>query len=159
MQSEVFEIYEVSGFESGTLALCRQPATDADFAMISAWAPSVVVTLTGEDEFPKAGTSLPRQFLKAPYDWLHLPITDFGIPPKTDCDLWQDTLGQLQGILATNGRALVHCKGGQGRSGMLLLKLLTLQGENGEEALKRIRAVRAGAVETEDQYIWAIKPL
>ena len=102
---------------------------------------------------------MPLRFLEADHDWLHLPITDFGIPEPKDRDLWQDTLIQLKNILNANGRVLVHCKGGRGRSGMLILKLLILQGEDGETALRRIRDIRAKAVETDAQYIWATKAL
>ena len=159
MPAQPFEIFKIAGFTKGTAALCRQPATDADYAMIAAWAPAIVVTLTLEDEFPHTGKFLPLRFLEAKYDWLHLPITDFGVPANKDCALWQDALGQLQAVLDTNGRVLAHCKAGRGRSGMLILKLLTLQGEPGETALARIRTIRGGAVETEAQYNWATKPL
>lgn len=159
MPAEPFQIYQVAGFNAGTLALCKQPVTDAEFAAITNWNPNIVVTLTSEDEFPKAGMFLPQRFLEAPFDWLHLPIIDFGVPEAIDNSLWQEALGQLQGVLSTGGRVLIHCKGGIGRSGMLVLKLLCLQGETGEAALKRIRAVRTGAVETDDQYKWATIPL
>ncbi len=159
MASEPFKIYQVAGFNTGTLALCKQPATHADFAAIKDWNPSIVVTLTGEDEFPKTGQSLPQRFQEAPFNWLHLPIVDFGIPDSKDRDLWLGAIAQLTSILNANGRVLAHCKGGNGRSGMLLLKLLCLQGEDGKAAQLRIRAVRSGAIETEDQYKWATIPL
>ncbi len=159
MSTERFEIYQVAGFGTGTLALCRQPVTDADFASIAKWNPHVVVTLTGEDEFPNMVTSLPQQFLQAPYDWLHLPITDYGTPDTKDRTLWLQNLAQLHEILEKNGRILVHCKGGNGRSGMLVLKILCLQGEEGDAALARIRAVRIKAVETDAQFKWATIPL
>jgi len=159
MAPEPFQIYQVQGFNAGTLALCKQPATDSDFVAIKDWNPSIVVTLTGDDEFPKTGQSLPHRFHKASFNWLHLPIVDFGIPYRKDRDLWLRAIAQLASILNANGRVLAHCKGGNGRSGMLLLKLLCLQGEDGEAAQLRIRAVRSGAIETEDQYRWATMPL
>lgn len=159
MSDDAFQVYQINEFSTGTLALSKQPATEGDFAQIAAWQPSVVVTLTSEEEFPATEKPLPQHFLEADYDWLHLPITDFGIPDPKDCDLWQNTLTQLQNTLKANGRVLVHCKGGRGRSGMLVLKLLALQGEDGETALKRIRKMRANAVETDAQYLWATKAL
>jgi protein-tyrosine phosphatase len=159
MSDEAFQIYEVEGFSTGTLALCQQPASVGDFADIATWKPSVVVTLTKEEEFPVSAKSLPQHFLEADYDWLHLPITDFGIPALEDVEFWQENLTQLQGVLHDNGRILVHCKGGRGRSGMLLLKLLITQDEDAEAALKRIREIRVGAVETDAQYLWATKGL
>ncbi|KAB7610366.1 hypothetical protein F9L33_13775 [Amylibacter sp. SFDW26] len=153
---EPFAIYELNGFGTGTLALCRQPNGPEDFDQIADWQPSVVVTHTQELEFPEIEPSLPMHFLKAEYDWLHLPIVDFGAPDISD---WGDNLNNLKATLNAGGRILAHCKGGQGRSGMLLLKLLVSQGEAPETALARIRAVRPHAVETKEQYNWAIKPL
>lgn len=159
MAPEPFRIYDLAGYETGTLALCRQPEADMDFDTIAAWHPTCVVTLTTEMEFPKIGQFLPLRFLEAHYDWLHLPITDFGAPPEEETEIWQDALKQLLDILKNDGRILAHCHGGQGRSGMLVLKLLTLQGEGKEKALKRLRAARPGAVETNAQYDWATQPL
>ena len=159
MSVEPFQIYQVAGPEAGTLALCRQPETDVDFASIAKWKPHVVVTLTEEDEFPSMANSLPQHFLQAPYDWLHLPITDYGIPDTKDRAIWLQTLAQLHKSLDENSRILIHCKGGNGRSGMLVLKLLCLQGEDGEAALARIRAVRIKAIETDAQFKWATIPL
>jgi len=153
---EPFAIYALDGFRAGTLALCRQPSKPKDFDQIAQWQPSVVVTHTQELEFPDIDPSLPMHFLKADYEWLHLPIIDFGAPDISD---WGDSLQSLLKVLNAGGRILVHCKGGQGRSGMLLLKLLVSQGEKPETALARMRAVRAYAVETDEQYNWAQKPL
>jgi predicted protein tyrosine phosphatase len=159
MPTEPFQIYQIAGFNAGMLGLCKQPVTDADFVMIKTWRPNVVLTLTNEEEFPKAIKSLPQQFLEADYNWLHLPVIDFGAPDAHDKALWQETLEQLLDILNAGGRVLIHCKGGNGRSGMVLLKLQVMQGEGGKDALARLRAVRAGAVETDAQYRWATIPL
>ena len=159
MPSDPFQIHDVAGFAKGVLGICKQPDADADFAAIEAWKPAVVVTLTEEAEFPDMGKPLPVRFLETDYDWLHLPITDLGVPDAKDRDLWFETLEALQTVLNKNGKVLVHCKGGKGRSGMVLLKLLTLQGEDGDAALQRIRAIRAGAVETDAQLTWATTPL
>ena len=153
---EPFAIYELDGFRAGKLALCRQPNKPRDFDQIAKWQPTVVVTHTQEVEFPEIAPSLPMHFLKSEYEWLHLPIIDFGAPDISD---WGDSLKDLLKTLNFGGRILAHCKGGQGRSGMLLLKLLVAQGEPPESALARIRAVRQNAVETDEQYNWAIKPL
>ncbi len=159
MSTEPFQIYQITGFKAGMLGLCKQPAANADFAKIDGWRPNIVLTLTGKDEFPTAGRSLPLQFQVADYDWLHIPIIDFGVPTNEDTPLWQEHLEQLHEILSADGKVLIHCKGGNGRSGMVLLKLLVMQGEDSKNALARLRAVRAGAVETDDQYRWATLPL
>ena len=41
---------------------------------------------------------------------------------------------------------------------MIALRLLVERGADPEAALKRLRAVRPGAVETDDQFAWAVAP-
>lgn len=159
MTVEPFEIYALNGMDAGQIALCRQPGQSGDLtgdmAVIAAWAPTAVVTLTQEAEFPDPPTSLPIAFTHADYDWLHLPIIDFGTPAARDAALFDDSVAALHDMLAHGGRILIHCKGGKGRSGMLALRLMVAQDEPPEQALARLRAVRAGAVETDQQYVWA----
>ena len=68
---------------------------------------------------------------------------------------WPGLSAQLHEILDEGGAVLVHCHGGHGRAGMVALRLLVERGEAPEAALKRIRAVRPGAVQTDGQYRWA----
>lgn len=156
---EPFEIYDLEGFTTGRLGVCRQPGQSgdlvADMALIADWLPSVVVTMTTEAEFPAPPLSLPQAFASAEFDWLHLPIADFGTPSALDKNLFDQNLALLGKILSADGRVLIHCKGGQGRSGMLAMRLLVNQGEVPAHALKRLRAVRPHAVETDQQFIWA----
>jgi len=159
MAGEPFQIYQLAGIRAGMLGLCRQPATDEDFSKIDSWRPNIVLTLTGKEEFPTVGKSLLIQFQEAGYDWLHIPVIDFDVPARDDTSLWQKTLVQLHETINAGGKVLIHCKGGKGRSGMVLLKLLVMQGEAGETALARLRAIREGAVETNDQFKWATMPL
>ena len=50
---------------------------------------------------------------------------------------------------------MIHCFGGCGRSGMAALRLMVEAGEDADEALERLRAVRPCAVETDAQLRWA----
>ena len=55
-------------------------------------------------------------------------------------------------------RILIHCRGGCGRSGMIVLRIMIEFGEDPEEALERLRKIRPCAVETEAQENWAKSP-
>ena len=46
---------------------------------------------------------------------------------------------------------LVHCAAGLGRTGMLAAMLLTELGVSPTDAIRRVRAARPGAIETEAQ--------
>ena len=50
---------------------------------------------------------------------------------------------------------VVHCMGGCGRSGMILLRLMIDAGETPDSALARLRTARPCAVETKAQMRWA----
>jgi len=159
MSGAPFKIFQLSGFSKGLAGLCKQPACDADFKTIAAWKPDMVVSLTETLERPEIKPPLGKRFSAAQYDWLDLPIVDFSTPRPDQNVLWQQALARMKAVLDQNGKLLVHCRGGRGRSGMVLLKLLILQGEDPETALARLRKIRAGAVETDAQALWATKPL
>ncbi len=91
------------------------------------------------------------------WDWLCRPIADFGVP---DADLdaeWPMLSAELLARLASGGRVLVHCKGGCGRSGMVVLALMVAKGRDALAALAEVRAKRPCAVETDAQMAWATK--
>ena len=46
---------------------------------------------------------------------------------------------------------LVHCRGGLGRAGTVGAILLVAMGESPDVAIRKVREVRPGAIETKDQ--------
>jgi len=150
---KAFEIYSVAGFTTGRLALCRQPVSAGEFEQVSKWNADVIVTMTDLEEFPNE--TFASDIARCSPQWIHAAVPDFGVP-KGDMSPLLERLGQA---LSDGARVLIHCKGGQGRSGMLVTRLLVDQGEPANEALHRVRAVRPHAVETKDQELWAsLKP-
>lgn len=77
-----------------------------------------------------------------------LPIVDGGVPlplsagPVVDLALSFARAGH---------RVCFHCRGGLGRAGTLAALALVHLGEEAEQAMAAVRAVRPGAIETEDQ--------
>ena len=141
----------------GVKGICPMPGRTgtyaADLAALLAWRPRLVVTLAEKGELAARGAaSLPADLAAAEVDWLHLPIPDFGTPPRGLRQGWAEISKRLQGI----DRMVVHCMGGCGRSGMILLRLMADVGEAPEAALQRLRAVRPCAVETKAQMRWAM---
>ena len=51
-------------------------------------------------------------------------------------------------MLRGGGDIVVHCKGGLGRAGMIAARLLVELGMAPEQAIKEVRNVRKGAIET-----------
>jgi ADP-ribosyl-[dinitrogen reductase] hydrolase len=92
--------------------------------------------------------------------WLHLPITDVSVPSAAFESQWRDELPELLATLGQGGKILVHCKGGLGRAGMVAAFLLIETGERPGEAIRRVRQVRPGAIETpaQERYVAAYQP-
>ncbi len=153
MSSDPFKIHEVPGGRSGRIAICRQPESDADFELVVDWQADIIVTMTIVDEFPN--NSFSSDIARCAPLWMQVPVADFGVPDY-DFSVILDRLGD---ILTKDGCVLIHCKGGQGRSGMLAMRLLVDQGEQPRSALQRIRQVRTNAVETVEQEQWASQKL
>jgi len=138
----------------GTLALCPLPRTPDDLQQITRFAPSRMISLTQEAERITLGAAtLPDQIRKAGIHWHPFPVPDFGTPPTTAN--WQPIATAAHQTLANGGRVLAQCRGGLGRSGMVLLRLMIEAGEDPDDALHRLRSARPGAVETTAQENWA----
>jgi protein-tyrosine phosphatase len=151
MTADTFDIYAFAGFRAGQLAICPEPVNDYAFTKVEAWNADIVVTMITVEEFARADFT--ARITRSAKQWMQAAVKDFNVP---ESDL-SEVLEYLGSVLKADGRVLIHCKGGQGRSGMLAMRLLVEQGEPAVDALARIRKVRPNAVETIQQEQWASK--
>lgn len=89
-----------------------------------------------------------------------LRIDDVDIPDATFEKSWETAGAQLREELFRGGKILIHCKGGLGRSGMIAARLIVeLGAATPEEAIRRVRVSRLGAIETraQEQHVLARK--
>ncbi len=147
----------------GTLALTSMPGRGGDYAsdleLIAGWKPGLVVSMTTEVEMLQDGArDFGADIQGRASRWVHLPVEDFGAPPQVVEQMWPKVSAAARQALSGGGRVLVHCRGGCGRSGMVVLRLMVECGERPEKALERLRALRPCAVETEGQMSWAVAP-
>lgn len=151
-----FVIYQLP-VGGGELALSPMPGRTrhyyTDWLRLMEWCPDLVLTMTTQVELDRKGAgTLGADLGNEGIAWLHLPVADFGVPEDLD---WPQVRDQTLGVLKGGGRVLVHCFGGCGRSGMMMLRLMIAAGEGADVALPRLRAVRPCAVETDEQMAWA----
>ncbi|APX15848.1 protein phosphatase [Phaeobacter inhibens] len=147
----------------GILALCPLPGASgdyyADIEHIREWQPGLVISMTTDEEHAAVGAeSLSSDLQSLGSRWIHLPVPDFSTPPPDILSRWPEASHMARKALVGGGRVLVHCRGGCGRSGMVVLRLMTECGERPDLALARLRAVRPCAIETDAQMIWAYGP-
>lgn len=144
----------------GTLGICPIPGSSGayskDLAVLLEWEPDMVLSVTETAELARIESwSLGQQLLQTGIHWQHLPVADMSTPKPQIIQLWPQVSKDAQQLLSVGGKVLVHCVGGCGRSGMMLMRLMVDIGEAPDLALVRLRAVRACAVETEAQRLWA----
>ncbi len=147
---------------AGRLALSPLPGRGGDYSgdlqRLAEWAPDLVVSMTSEAEMQRCGAgSLGRDLNAMGRGWAAMPVADFGVPAADMQGLWQELSSRALGVLRAQGRVLVHCRGGCGRSGMIVLRLMIEAGEAPDAALARLRAIRPCAVETKAQMGWALE--
>ncbi|WP_420586019.1 protein-tyrosine phosphatase family protein [Ruegeria sp.] len=115
--------------------------------------------MTTADEMQQLGAGRFGDDLRASgIAWTHLPVTDFGAPSEATDRAWKGVSAAAANALLRGGRVLAHCRGGCGRSGMIVLRLMVEHGEDADAALSRLRRVRSCAVETDGQMEWAMRP-
>ena len=155
----VFHALPVAG---GVLGISQLPGLEGDYMGdledIRAWRPSLVITLTTDGELADFGLQTLGADIRAQAArWEHLAIADGAIPNARFDKRWPATAEKALLALRGGGRALLHCRAGCGRSGMVALRLMVEAGQNVEEALGQLRAVRPCAIETDEQFEWAAK--
>lgn len=156
-----FKIGTLALENGGTLGIAPLPgrfnAGLADIATLIKWAPDLVISTTEPEEMARHNVEDLQGLLKTcDIAWQGFPIRDFGVPETPHN--WPAISRHAHDILDAGGRIFAHCYGGQGRSGMVLLRLMIERGHAPEQALKELRNIRPGAVETDAQFHWASTP-
>jgi protein-tyrosine phosphatase len=138
--------------DAGALAGAWNRDLGIDVQAIRSWGANAVVCLMEDFELKLLGVEdLPSAVEAAGIRWLHLPIRDVSVPSMA-FEMECSTSGaELKEILLRDGRVLVHCRGGLGRSGMIAARLLVELGMRPASAIGVVRKQRPGAIETPAQ--------
>lgn len=123
-----------------------------DLAVVVAWKAAAVVTLIEDFEFEMLGVpALGSMIQERGIEWHHMPIVDVRPPDARFEAKWGSSGPRLLQLLRWGSRVLVHCRGGLGRAGTVSARLLVERGVPPVEAIRQVRRVRVGAIETAAQ--------
>lgn len=123
-----------------------------DLDAIAAWGTKLVLTLVEPEELKALKVPLLGHEIKQrDIEWRHLPIADYSVPGEKFEQQWLTDGREIREMLRNGDDVLVHCKGGLGRAGMIAARLLAELGMDPEEAIRSVRHVRKGAIETPSQ--------
>ena len=138
----LFRLTDRGGWVAPGVLGCAYPRTERALAVLSGRGIRLLVNLHVRPHDP---ARLERHGLRE----VHLPVKDFDAPSPVQIE--RGVAAILDARAAEEGAA-VHCGGGLGRTGTLLACYLAkVQGFGAEEALRRVRILRPGSVETPDQ--------
>ena len=114
-----------------------------------------MLSLVEEEEAERAGApDLSARFKREGITCLRAPIIDYGSPDEAFETSWSDHRDTVLALLAGGAKVLVHCRGGQGRSGTIAAALLIAGGMAPADAIAEVRRSRPAAIETAGQEIW-----
>lgn len=125
---------------------------ETDLDAVRDWGAQAVVSLIEDPEFRLLQVAgLGNSATARGIDWHHFPIPDMATPEPATMARWRDLSRHLSRLLAQGGRVLIHCRAGLGRSGTVAALILIDHGHPPRDAIRRVRAARTGAIETQAQ--------
>lgn len=108
---------------------------------------SMLITLMFDEEMEKNNAlSLPTECEKQGVEWVQLPISDDAAPNRVFEAQWNDEKDKILDMISNKGTIAVHCKGGSGRTGLLIGLILLALGWSGDKVIAEVQKIRPKAL-------------
>jgi ADP-ribosyl-[dinitrogen reductase] hydrolase len=138
-----------------TIFGARARKLEDDLRAIRDWGAEGVVTLLEEEEMNMLKIRhMPSSAEHHGLWWRHLPIRDMCAPDAVFDSRWAMEGEHLRAILNQDGRFVVHCWAGLGRTGTIAARLLVEFGLEPSAAINEVRRARPGSIQSSAQEIY-----
>ncbi|GKT12248.1 MAG: hypothetical protein ISEC1_P1225 [Thiomicrorhabdus sp.] len=108
---------------------------------------SMLVTLMFDEEMKKNNAlSLPIECEKQGIDWIQLPILDDAAPNRVFKAQWDAQKINILEAIKNKRTIAVHCKGGSGRTGLVVGLILLALGWSREKVIEEVQKIRPKAL-------------
>lgn len=106
-----------------------------------------IITLMYQSEIEKhQATELPNICQQYGVKWFQLPISDDAAPNEDFVASWQSHKSEIVAMLKDQGTIALHCKGGSGRTGLVIGLLMNELGLSKQQAKALVQSVRPKAL-------------
>ena len=112
----------------------------------SAGAQAIVTLLYDVELKQNQAQTLPSVCHEHGIKWFQLPILDDDAPNDDFASAFKSQLGDILTILRAQGTIAVHCKGGSGRTGLVVGLLMNELGYNKADIINQVQQVRPKAL-------------
>ena len=103
----------------------------------------MLVTLMFDEEMEENNAqSLPVACEKQGIEWVQLPILDDAAPSQAFESQWNAHKANILNVINNQGTIAVHCKGGSGRTGLVIGIILLAYGWSGEKVIEEVQKIR-----------------
>ncbi|WP_199528782.1 dual specificity protein phosphatase family protein [Pseudoalteromonas sp. bablab_jr010] len=145
MQSHPFDILQL---ETGAFIFTPCPGTKGvglsqSVADLKAAGAKAIITLMYDEELVKNGAQqLVIECEQAGLSWFQLPILDDDAPNEAFSLAFNKHLNEILAIIKSGGSVAVHCKGGSGRTGLVIGLLMHELGYAKNDIVTQVQAIR-----------------
>lgn len=118
---------------------------------------SMLITLMFDEEMERNNvSSLSFECAKQGIEWVQLPIIDDEAPNEIYEPLWSTQKPNILSVINNKGMIAVHCKGGTGRTGLVIGLILLSLGWPCERVIETVQTIRPKALKNDVQLDYLI---
>ena len=111
---------------------------------------TAILSMMADEEMKNLNAeNLPEVCKQNGIQWFNLETDDHKVPGEKALLEWNQYNDKLVGVINQGNTVAVHCKGGTGRTGVGVAKLLLELGRSGDQAIADVQALKPGAFKSE----------